>query len=211
MDSRLLKGLNEVRPDVMVDLDGCAAIFYDAFLAWAMERDESVHHLDDIDWYFYRQWGWDDQRFVSMLNLFSEDGMFGDLDLYPGTVEAWEVLPTIANVHVVTDKPDSAWHDTAYWLNSNGLHYDSLTFSRDKTAFKQFGPGPYLAIDDRVENVQAMRDAGIDAYLMDRPWNSHSHLPRVTSLAAFVQKVMAYVDMSDEDEVDYNYEELSDY
>jgi hypothetical protein len=54
------------------------------------------------------------------------------------------------------------------------------------------GPGPYYALDDRVENVQSMIDAGIHAFLLTRPWNEHADLPRVSSVAEYVDLVLSH-------------------
>lgn len=40
-------------------------------------------------------------------------------------------------------------------------------------------------LDDKPQNVEELRQAGIKAYLLDRPWNQDADLPRVKSIAEF--------------------------
>lgn len=131
-----------------------------------------------------------DEEFVARLTEYAEEGGFGDQVANPGFSGCVEMLNALGHTqHVVTDRPAIAEADTAWWLHEHAPLMDSLTISRDKTVFKDYGPGPYFAIDDRVENVEKMREAGIEAFLLTKPWNEASDLPRVTTLFEFVTLV----------------------
>jgi hypothetical protein len=77
------------------------------------------------------------------------------------------------------------------WLGYWGIPVTSLTFSRDKTVV------PVDAfIEDRPENFQDLLDAGVDSYLVDRPWNQDFDFDparRVKSVAEYIDKATSRV------------------
>lgn len=169
----------------MFDLDGVFNPFVGVFRPWA-ERLEGKSLEPISDWYFYRKWGWTDEQFVKNLIRFGEEGEFVSAPPYEGSAEIIHELVLAGHtVHIVTDRPECAVADTAWWVETYLPEYTSLTISRDKTVFKQYGPPTWYGLDDRVENVEALRKAGIYGYLLTRPWNAESNLPRADSLEEF--------------------------
>lgn len=75
---------------------------------------------------------------------------------------------------------------TRAWVQQHldGLPFE-LHFNRDKTV----AATDYF-IDDNVDNVVSLLDAGVDAWLRTRPWNEAADLPRVDDLAQFVDFVL---------------------
>ena len=174
---------------VMWDLDGVACDWVGNFYPWICEK-EGWEPTDWETWHHYRTHEMHDDDFVVRLAEYAEEGGFGDQAPNPGFSACVEMLDNLGHTqHVVTDRPAIAEADTAWWLNEYAPQIASLTISRDKTVFKEYGPGPYFAIDDRTENVQKMRDAGIEAYLLTKPWNVDADLPRVNTLTEFVVTV----------------------
>lgn len=176
---------------VMWDLDGCATLFVEEFYprlcAW-----EDLTPTEWETWHHYRTHGISDTDFVKHLTQYAEEGGFGDQTPVAGFAEAVKQIAAAGHTqHVVTDRPEIALADTAWWIEEYAPEINTLEISRDKTVFMAQGPGPYYAIDDRVENVQALLNAGVNAYLMDWPWNKDSILPRVASLEEFAQIVCA--------------------
>lgn len=175
---------------VMWDLDGVACDWVGNFYPWICEK-EGWTPTEWLTWKHHHNHEMHDEDFVARLTEYAEEGGFGDqipdgeLRLAVQTLQA-----AGCTQHVVTDRPPVAEADTAWWLSENAPEIDSLTISRDKTVFKEYGDGPYYAIDDRVENVESMRGANINAFLLTRPWNADSNLPRVPTLSEFVWKVV---------------------
>ena len=181
----------------MLDLDGVANLWVDPFHPFMLEHPRFVEHIGLVEqtdwetWHHYRTYGCTDELFVEILQDFARAGLFTDAPPFPGVPEAMQRLSAAGHtIHVVTDRPEFVIEETRNWLTKHDIPADTVTIGRDKTVFKNYGPGPYYAIDDRVENVQAMRDAGVNAYLLTWPWNESSELPRVSSVDEYVDIVL---------------------
>lgn len=176
---------------VMWDLDGVACGWVPNFYPWICEK-EGWEATEWLTWHHYRNHEMTDEAFVARLTEYAAEGGFGDQVPNPEFITGVIALAEAGFAqHVVTDRPPIAEADTAWWLDTFAPDIDSLTISRDKTVFKEFSDGPYFAIDDRVENVQNMAEAGIQAYLLTSPWNLDSGLPRVATINEFVSLVTA--------------------
>jgi len=169
----------------MLDLDGVTYPFSTAFKKWA-EAQEGRELEIITNWHFYREWGWHDEKFVAELTRFGAEGGFASEGPIEGSTELVRDLVKMGyEVHVITDRPETAVADTAWWVETYLPDYTSLTVSRNKTDILDIADGPYIAIDDRVENVDKLRAAGVEAVIMDRPWNQHGTGLRVFSLEEF--------------------------
>ena len=174
---------------VMWDLDGVATLWVDPFYEKLCEWEDLTPTEWDT-WHHYRTHGIGDEQFVKHLNQYADEGGFGGQVPVPGFQDAVIQLHGAGHSqHVVTDRPEGAVADTLWWVDTYAPEIDTVDFRRDKTVFKQQGPPTYYAIDDRVENVEALRKAGVFAYLLTWPWNKDADLPRVATLAEFVEKV----------------------
>lgn len=174
----------------MWDYDGVATLWVDPFYAKLCEWEDLTPTEWDT-WHHYRTHGIEDADFVNHLVRYAEDGGFADQVPVPGFRDAVQRIHNAGHTqHVVTDRPDAAQADTLWWTDTYAPEIDTVEFSRDKTVFKQQGPPTYYAIDDRVENVEALRKAGVYAYLLTWPWNADSDLPRVNTLDEFAGKIL---------------------
>jgi hypothetical protein len=180
---------------VMLDLDGVALDFVLAFHQWFYDLDVKQTGQEMQPWVTWNHhtdaYGIPNERFVELLFLFAEEGGFTKNAPYP------DVAPQMARlieaghtVHVVTDRPVPAVEPTQKWLAEHGIPFTTIDFSRDKTVFLAHGPAPYYGLDDRIENVQKMQDAGVHAYLLTRPWNEVADLPRVSVIKDFVDIIL---------------------
>jgi len=174
---------------VMWDLDGVATLWVEPFYPF-MCNELDLAATEWLEWHHYRNHGIEDAHFVELLTKYAEQGGFAEQTVVPEAVEAVKQIKAAGHSqHVVTDRPEAAWADTEWWIDTYLPEIDTLTMGRDKTVFKAYGGPTYYAIDDRVENVEAMRKAGVFAYLLTKPWNEHSDLPRVTTLNEFADIV----------------------
>lgn len=161
---------------------------HELFLATAHTYEMS----DWNEWHHYRNYGIVDPDFVKMLQDFAREGRFTSGPPFEGTPEAVRRLHDGGvSIHVVTDRPPFVLDETVAWLKTYDIPFDSVEIGRDKTVFMRRGPAPYFGIDDRVENVQALVDAGVQAYLLTAPWNEHANLPRVNTVDEYVDIVLA--------------------
>ena len=177
---------------VGIDLDG---VCYD-FAASVREYlcNEIRTHTPELcpeatRWEFYEDWG---LALAAFLNV-CHDGVnacviFSHGDPYPNVAEAFNVIRGAGHsIHIVTDRtfgqPGCAALDTIDWLDRHGLEYDSITFSADKTIAKLDA-----MVDDKPENYAALTAAGVDAWLLTRPWNKHVEgAQRVLDLLHFAE------------------------
>lgn len=174
---------------VMWDLDGVACGFVPPFNPWLCAL-KGFTQTPWNTWHHYRTYGLSDEEFVELLTQYAAEGGFGEQVPNPEFITGVIALAEAGfEQHVVTDRPAIAEADTAWWLDTFAPDIDSLTISRDKTVFTTFSEGPYYAIDDRVENVQAMIEGGVRAFLLTAPWNVDANLPRVSSIGEFVSFV----------------------
>jgi hypothetical protein len=119
---------------------------------------------------------------------------------YSGVVDAVERLASAgAEVHFVTARGFFAHSDeiktwTFEWARKYFRHIPySLTFAQDKGRVA-LEIGATHGIDDRIDNVLEMADAGVDAYLMNQPHNVKESWPasrRVGSVSQFVDRILA--------------------
>lgn len=188
----------EAMATVMWDNDGVMSGWFPQFYPWICEKESwtplagwsEAEGYKGVYWHFYRSHGMEDAAFVARLTEYAEAGGFADQVIYPGVRDAVIQIKTAGHSqHIVTDRPAIAEADTAWWIETYCPEIDTLTVSRDKTVFKNYGDGPYFAIDDRHENVETMRKAGISAFLLSRPWNDHSDQPRIESVQEFADLV----------------------
>lgn len=175
---------------VMWDLDGVSCLWVPNFYPWLCELNDLTPTEWEI-WHHYRTHGISDEDFVKHLQQYAEEGRFAEQTPVPGFQKAVRQIKAAGHSqHVVTDRPAIAEADTAWWVDTYAPEIDTLTLSRDKTVFTQYDDGAYWALDDRTENVQAMREAGINAYLLTWPWNADADLPRMASVEEFAAIVV---------------------
>lgn len=177
--------------DVAVDLDGVIYPFAEAFRSYCAHRLGVPDLAPVTDWYFYRSWGLDDDQFVRYLTDACTDwDVFSVMPPEAGTAEGWNSLRAMGlRIHVITHRPAAGWAQTADWLLRWGLEPDTLTFTHDKTVAVHHAGGAVAAIEDRVENHDALLAAGVHAVLIDRPWNQGAPGERVRTFADFATYV----------------------
>lgn len=188
--------------DICADLDGCVSDWVtsmgnEAALVTGRPRHEFA---PATQWNFMFDWDLTVAEFLEIYANGVKAGRVLHLDrAYPGALDGWQMLLDAGHrIHVVTDRrPPGAEAEaaeaTAAWLARNGFRYHNLVISADKTVVADHAEGDLIvAVDDRVENYQALEAAGIEAFLMDRPWNHHlAGARRVTDFVDFAHQVNA--------------------
>lgn len=178
---------------VGVDADGCIYPFVTGYTR--LYGPPGAGHDDWEDYNCFRQWGITDDQFKGHLKSGAKyKGLFSDEAPYPGVIGAWSRLRELpVKVHLITHRVREAWGPTIEWLEAFGLEVDSLHFSSDKTILAAVaGPDAshLMMCEDTVSHFVAVEEAGIDAYLIDQPWNrEYSTNKRLPDFAAFVDEV----------------------
>jgi uncharacterized HAD superfamily protein len=182
---------------VGVDLDGVCYDFAGSFIKYMNGIDHKYsipQNIEEVDkWHFYRDWGMTDEEFVKHCHNGTDDMViFRQGPQRDNASEAIDFMRSFGNtIHIVTDRsfgttPQSSEDNTRWWLFSHGIHYDTLTFSADKTCVETD-----VFIEDKLENYDALESAGVKCYLVDRPWNQDNtkYRKRIKSIQHFATVV----------------------
>lgn len=178
-----------------IDLDGVVYDFVGSFrhhlitnCGFDPERVKSYER-----WEFYLDWEMTLEEFLRECHAGANAGIiFNHGDAFPGTREALQRIRDMGHtLHVVTDRSfgeaGTSEAATAKWVAKHLPKIESLTFSPDKTV-----ANVDMMIDDKLQNYDALTRVGVDAWLLDRPWNAVPHdyyRQRVSTLAGFADMV----------------------
>ena len=177
---------------VGIDLDGVCYDFADSLRTFL----EGTHrkYPNPIRWEFYEDWGYSLEEFLDLCHDGVDAGViFSHGEPFPGTRDALLRLRAAGHsLHVITDrsfgKGGGSEAATRVWLDTHKIPFDSLTFSPDKTIVRT----DYM-IEDKLSNYDALRAAGCEVYLLDRPWNHDDGTRlRVHSLDQFANEVIGH-------------------
>lgn len=185
--------------DTLVALD----VIRDATDYWTCQEESGppiVRFKEAGSWTFYEAYGHNAEEFVAFCHKGADLGIiFGRQPIQRAAQDAWRTIKESGHeIHVKTNRsfgshPAVSHANTRNWLHDNGLEYDSLTFCANKLD----GPSVDMMLEDNVDNYDALDAAGVQVWLIDRPWN---HDPddggverrRVYTHAEFVTRVQAY-------------------
>lgn len=192
-------------PTAVVDLDGVVYPFSTtlAHIAAKHLKRPLSDFPEALTWNFYKdQWNMTTPEFLELMAIGAKnyDLFGGTTKPFPKAVSGIRRLRALdVHVHFATDCGDDedstgARANRLAWLPRFGIDLADveITFTADKPSVAT----PYLeagaqvfAIDDKVENYEALRDCGADAFLQTRKWNEHIVAKRVDNLIAFADHV----------------------
>lgn len=144
-------------------------------------------------WHFHETWGLTSEQFGEAVVGGIEAGViFTYGEPMPGAVKAFKRLREAGHtIHIVTDCGSFGPSGVAQgarikWLQDHGMHFDTITFGRDKAVVDVD-----WFLDDKPENYEAMRMRGTASFLLDQPWNqSHDAPDRLYSLEEYVDLIL---------------------
>ena len=179
-----------------IDIDGVGFNFGDSCRRYLEQINQG--HLwksgptPEPYWDFFKDWGWTGAEFVDFCNRGADAGVIFSGPMRPGYKEMIDDIANMGHeIIIATDRPFGSTPDvsqrlTVEWLQQHEINYDELHFTADKTSAEC-----EMFIDDKVENIVALLDAGVDAYMLDRAWNRHyeAHGRRIYALQEFTAKV----------------------
>lgn len=123
-------------------------------------------------WDFYKDWGWTSAEFVQLCNEGADAGFIFCGPAREHAAEAvGKVLSLGHEVIIITDRqfgttPEVSHRNTTKWLDQHGIEFDELRFSADKTCVSTD-----MFVEDKLENYDALVEAGSNAFLINRAWN----------------------------------------
>lgn len=176
---------------VGVDLDGVIYDFTESLRVYLEAHGWTRAQMPEpVRWEFYEDWGLPLPDFITACGDGVDAGVifrFG-APINDAQYQLQRLRTHGHSIHFITDRSfgTRSEENTGVWIEEYGLPYDSLTFTRDKTAV----PVDYM-IDDKPANITALLGAGVDAALQDRLHNrDFSTGWRVSSLREFVDLII---------------------
>lgn len=158
------------------DVDGVGHIFsagfYDHMVHEGVESLWKSGPTPHPYWNWYHDYNWSDQEFVEFCNRAADHGCLFQGHVREGYKESIEEVRAMGHyIVIVTDRPFGSNPEvskelTYKWFEDEDIKYDSIIFSSDKTV----GNTDFF-IDDKIENYDALRSAGMNAVLINRAWN----------------------------------------
>ena len=160
------------------DLDGvwhdfAASLRTFLLVAYAARPFGDGTYPDPTHWDFWKDWGMTLREFLQACHEGVDAGIVFNHDPHEGTRDVFDAIHAAGHtIHVATDRQfgtnGASESLTRSWLDRHGLHFDSLTFTADKTVVKTD-----IFIEDKPENYAALDEAGTEVWLITRPWNEY--------------------------------------
>lgn len=178
------------------DSDGVLYRFTEAYHSWMNLQGMSL----DVDveaqtWDWFTQW----QTVEDFLRCMDESVDAGHL-FWQGKLYEPQIPQNIADLkaaghenHLVTHrfsgKVKCSQAATKHFYASEGIEFDSITFTKDKTTVKCD-----VFLEDNLANYDALEAAGVKSYLINRPYNLlDDNRRRVDSVQEFTELILAGV------------------
>lgn len=124
-------------------------------------------------WDFYTQWGLSTEQFIELCNDGVDAGYIFRNNVHRGSHSALERVKLMGHdIIVITDrkfghpKSNSQKATKEWWAWAGFPEYTELHFSPDKTVVHTD-----TFVEDKIKNYDALEAAGVDVYLVNRPWN----------------------------------------
>jgi len=185
---------------VMMDLDGVVFNFADSLkrylLLAGIRKPGDIPDGETKHWNFFEDEGWDLSlgEFLQHCNDGADAGVVFAGPTRPGALEMYDTIWNAGHeIIIITDRPFGTTPEvsrkiTRDWLEQHSLRYHTLIFSADKTCTRTD-----IAIEDKLENYDALNAVGTEVYLINRPWNRHvkDNRRRVDTLEEFTAIVMS--------------------
>lgn len=161
---------------IAIDLDGVCCRFDEGFLEYMNLRLNLKNPIKKEQITTWNWWelelGITKEQWVDCFNEFTNNRMWQALKVYPDVTAALCSLSQQGHeLYYLTDRPKEARRATLKFLLQNGLPIDGIIFTKNKITIA-VTLGITVAIDDKIETVEAYYDAGIKSVLRRHPYNT---------------------------------------
>lgn len=187
--------------DIMFDYDD--VVFPTMMSIHDLAREAGLHDgTVDPAWQGWEAYGCSEEVYWDLWSDFALSGGYTSTAPIPEAVEAMRRLYFAGHrIHIVTARGFmSHASDIRTWTREHveefAVPWHTLTFARDKVAaaariFDSEWRTFDYAIDDSPKNIEALRGAGIKAYLLDHVHNTtHEYDMRVASVGDFADIIL---------------------
>jgi len=189
-----------------IDLDGVGYIFAESVRDYLCSIGMQVSPMPDsacLSWNFHEQWnGMDRKEFNSHCDDGVDDGFVfgpGRHLTRPNFFESLRIIKEMGHkiiiiTHRYQGSPGNAELNTYKWLHPVIDIIDEIHFSHDKTSVPTD-----MFVEDNLQNYDALKAAGTDAYLINRPWNMpyNDKRNRINDIADYADAVVARTLLAD--------------
>jgi uncharacterized HAD superfamily protein len=158
-----------------LDVDG---VLYHFTHAYNTKLQSLGHEFDDLfvepdTWDYFTKYGYTTEEFLAHLDeMVDNKQLFWQGELYEEDIPEWidKLRDEGHTIHFVTNrfsgKSECAEEATRHFFDSRGIHYDTLTFSSDKTVVETD-----VFLEDNLKNFEKIWAANRVCYLVNRPYN----------------------------------------
>jgi hypothetical protein len=167
---------------VGLDSDGCIDTFgdgvHDALKARGLGHLWKSGPTKRAIWNFFEEWKnedgspWTFAQFKELVDWGVDEGYVFAGHWRDGAIDAVKRIKALGHtVVIITDRswgshPFHSQRNTVNAFERAGIEYDELIFSADKTIVPTD-----IFVEDRLENYDALVEAGTVTYLINRTWN----------------------------------------
>lgn len=158
------------------DLDGVLYDFGNSVRRYLDSIGRPYGFKDDApephNWDFYEYWGMDLAEFKQVCNDGVDAGFIFSGPARPNASEAVNRVADLGHeIIIITDRffgsdPTNSHRATEWWLAEHGIPFHELHYTADKN----YVPTDTF-VEDKLQNYDALKDNGVNAYLISRPWN----------------------------------------
>lgn len=182
------------------DFDGVGYVFGEAAARQAQAEGLGVAKATDAfckTWNFHDRWGMDRDDFELLCNRGVDSGVIfgpGQGLTRPNFFQSVKAVKeaghtNIAITHRYQGTPGNAERNTFEWIGDNIIYFDDVIFSADKTCV-----WTDVFVEDNRDNYDALRRAGTNAFLINRPWNGpyEDSRKRITDVKDYAQAIIKH-------------------
>lgn len=173
---------------IMLDIDDVLYPWYNT-AHLLCEKAGITNGKTPTQWSMWLDYGCSKEDWLKVIDEGALDGTLYSAKPFGGVVDALTYLREEKghHLHLVTARGFFQYGDiirrhTVEWLYYNDIPHDALSFCKDKAAVLAD-----VYLDDGVHNIENLRYAGRNAYLMDAPHNrEYSYDKRVRNFDEFI-------------------------
>ena len=194
--------ISDSKPWLAVDLDEVLAAHLEGLIEFCNGERGLDLCLDDFHSYrFWEIWGGTPADGVALVRRFYETEEFANLPTAPGAVDAMRRLSRSYRLVVVTARPECAAFVTRRWLTRRlGDLIAEVTFTNawplpgEPTLGTKAGycraRGIGVIVEDSLDYVSECCGAGMQAVLLDKPWNRGTTPHGATRVSSWSEAVV---------------------
>ena len=169
-----------MKKTIVFDCDGVLADFVTGYAKYV--RDQGHHHVDPtkVTSYLFlgADFGIQEEVSNSLFRGFTEARGFEYLPVNPNAKKVFSWLHDNGwRVVVATDAPTKAHGHRIEWFKKNGLEYDDIIFTANKSRVVRHEQAAFVVEDKSSHILECMTETCAEVCRVDYPWNASIAFP----------------------------------